>query len=140
MKIARDFHWEMGHRLPFHESGCANIHGHSYRLRVEIEGVCDANGMLMDYGDMKRLIMPVLDELDHAFLCDESDALMTDFLSGSGLKHKIVPFTSTAENLVVYLLDELWEVFDPWPQVHALNLRLRETEISYAEAGRERKR
>ncbi len=140
MRIARDFHWEMGHRLPFHESGCANIHGHSYRLRVEIEGVCDANGMLMDYGDMKRLIMPVLDELDHAFLCDEGDVLMGDFLAGSGLKHKIVPFTSTAENLVMYLLDELWEVFEPWPQVHALNLRLRETEISYAEAGRQRQR
>ena len=138
MKIARDFHWEMGHRLPFHESGCANIHGHSYRLRVEIDGTCDEHGMLMDYGDMKRLVMPVLDELDHSFLCDEGDDLMRGFLEGSGLKYKLVPFTSTAENLVLHLLDELWQVFEPWPRVSALTLRLQETEISFAEAGRSR--
>jgi 6-pyruvoyltetrahydropterin/6-carboxytetrahydropterin synthase len=138
MIIARDFHWEMGHRLPFHESGCANIHGHSYRLRVVIEGECDANGMLMDYGDMKRLVMPVIDELDHCFLCDESDTLMRDFLAGTSMKHKLVPFTSTAENLAVYLLDTLWEVFEPHARITALTLRLQETEISYAEVSRER--
>ncbi len=138
MKIARDFHWEMGHRLPFHESGCANIHGHSYRLRVEIEGVCDENGMLMDYGDMKRLVTPVLDQLDHCFLCDDGDALMLGFFEGSGMKYKVVPFTSTAENLVLYLLDELWRMFEPWSRIRALNLRLQETEISYAEVGRGR--
>jgi 6-pyruvoyltetrahydropterin/6-carboxytetrahydropterin synthase len=138
MRIARDFHWEMGHRLPFHQSGCANIHGHSYRLTVEIEGRCDDNGMLMDYGDMKRLIMPVIDELDHAFLCDDQDTLMMTFLSGSGLKHKVVPFTSTAENLTMFLLDEVWKLFEQRPEVNTLKLRLRETEISYAEAERSR--
>lgn len=138
LRIAREFHWEMGHRLPFHESGCANIHGHSYRLRVEIEGSCDENGMLMDYGDMKRLVMPVIDRFDHCFLCDENDELMKGFLSGSGLKHVVVPFTTTAENLVFYFLDELWNIFTPYPQVTALRLRLQETEISYAEADRSR--
>ncbi|MCZ7557659.1 MAG: 6-pyruvoyl tetrahydropterin synthase family protein [Bacteroidia bacterium] len=138
MRIARDFHWEMGHRLPFHQSGCANIHGHSYRLTVELTGRLDANGMLMDYGEMKRLIMPLIDELDHAFLCDDKDTLMLNFLSGSGLKYKIVPFTSTAENLSLYLLDELWKVFESKAEVTALKLRLRETEISYAEVERSR--
>ncbi len=26
MKIAKEFRWEMGHRLPFHEDKCKNIH------------------------------------------------------------------------------------------------------------------
>ncbi|MDT8325270.1 MAG: 6-carboxytetrahydropterin synthase [Bacteroidota bacterium] len=138
LKIAREFHWEMGHRLPFHTSGCANIHGHSYRMMVEIRGFCDENGMLMDYGEMKRLVAPLIDRFDHCFLCDDNDKLMKDFLAGTPFKHVIVPFTTTAENLVFHFLDELWNIFLPFQQVTGLRLRLQETEISYAEAERTR--
>lgn len=139
LKIARQFHWEMGHRLPFHTSGCANIHGHSYKLMVELEGYCDDNGMMMDYGDMKKLVMPVVDEFDHCFLCDANDRIMLPFLEMSGFKYKVVPFPTTAENLVFHFLETLWEVFSPFPQITGLKLRLQETDISYAEAERERK-
>jgi 6-pyruvoyltetrahydropterin/6-carboxytetrahydropterin synthase len=138
LRIARDFHWEMGHRLPFHTSGCANIHGHSYKLRVEIEGTCDNNGMMMDYGDMKKLVMPVIDEFDHCFLCDSNDSMMLGFLENSGLKYKVLPYTTTAEHLVFHFLDRLWELFSPYEQVSGLRLRLQETDISYAEAERRR--
>lgn len=138
LKIAREFHWEMGHRLPFHTSGCANIHGHSYKLWVEIEGYCDENGMLMDYGEMKSLVTPLIDQFDHCFLCDEADEVMRPFLAGTPFKHMLVPFTTTAENLVFHFLDELWNIFLPFQQVQALRLRLQETDISYAEAERVR--
>jgi 6-pyruvoyltetrahydropterin/6-carboxytetrahydropterin synthase len=136
LRIAREFHWEMGHRLPFHVSGCANIHGHSYKLWVEIEGQCDENGMLMDYGDMKRMVMPVIDEFDHCFLCDAADEVMLRFLDTTDFKYNIVPFTTTAENLVFYFLDRIWDLFSTHPRVSALRLRLQETDISYAEAER----
>ncbi len=138
LKIAREFHWEMGHRLPFHTSGCANIHGHSYKLWVEIEGYCDENGMLMDYGEMKRVVAPFIDQFDHCFLCDEADEVMRPFLAETPFKHKLVPFTTTAENLVFHFLDELWNIFKPFQQIQALRLRLQETDISYAEAERVR--
>ena len=38
MKIAKEFRWEMGHRLPEHFGLCKNIHGHSYKMVVEFEG------------------------------------------------------------------------------------------------------
>lgn len=138
LKIAREFHWEMGHRLPFHVSGCANIHGHSYKMWVEIEGHCDANGMMLDYGEMKQLVMPVIDEFDHCFLCDENDDVMLRFLKTTDFKFKVVSFTTTAENLVFHFLDSLWELFSGFPQVSGLRLRLQETDISYAEAERTR--
>ncbi|MBR9978603.1 MAG: 6-carboxytetrahydropterin synthase [Bacteroidetes bacterium] len=138
LRIAREFHWEMGHRLPFHLSGCANIHGHSYKLWVEIEGHCDANGMMIDYGEMKQLVMPVIDEFDHCFLCDENDDVMLRFLKTTNFKFKVVSFTTTAENLVFHFLDRLWELFSVFPQISGLRLRLQETDISYAEAGRTR--
>lgn len=136
LKIAREFHWEMGHRLPFHTSGCANIHGHSYRLWVEIEGRSDANGMMMDYGDMKKLVMPVVDEFDHCFLCDANDGVMLPFLQSAGMKYKVVPFTTTAEHLAFHFLDRLWELFQVHDNVIGLRVRLQETDISYAEAHR----
>jgi 6-pyruvoyltetrahydropterin/6-carboxytetrahydropterin synthase len=138
MIIARQFHWEMGHRLPFHTAGCANIHGHSYKLWVEIDGPCDANGMLMDYGEMKRRIQPVLDRFDHAFICDAGDNLMLTFLLTSGLKFLVVPFQTTAENLVQHLLELLWTEFDSHESLTRMTLRLQETEISYAQASRSR--
>ncbi len=49
-RIAKEFHWEMGHRLPFHQGGCQNIHGHSYTMRVEIIGTIDpATGMVIEH-------------------------------------------------------------------------------------------
>ena len=41
MKIAKEFNWEMGHRLPEHFGKCKNIHGHSYKMMVELEGDLD---------------------------------------------------------------------------------------------------
>jgi len=41
MKIAKEFKWEMGHRLPEHFGQCKNIHGHSYKMLVEFEGEID---------------------------------------------------------------------------------------------------
>ncbi len=138
-KIARQFFWEMGHRLPFHAGGCANIHGHSYKLWVELEGVSDENGMVMDYGEMKRLVRPLIERLDHAFLCDDRDEIMKSFLSATQFKVLYVPFTSTAENIAGFLADELWSLFGLLPGIHALRLRLQETDHSYAETIRHRK-
>ncbi len=49
MNISKEFNWDMSHRLPFHHGHCKNIHGHTYKLRVEIEGIMDKNGLVMDY-------------------------------------------------------------------------------------------
>ena len=38
MKVAKEFKWEMGHRLPEHFGNCKNIHGHSYKMIAEFEG------------------------------------------------------------------------------------------------------
>lgn len=138
IRIARQFHWEMGHRLPFHEGGCANIHGHSYTLWVEIEGTVDGHGMLMDYGDLKQIVQPLLEELDHSFACNESDALMADFLRTTPFKVVWFPFHTTAENLVEYLADRVWDRLGTFSAISALTLRLQETSISYAETRRQR--
>ena len=60
MKIAKEFHWEMGHRLPEHFGLCKNIHGHSYKMIVEFEGELDEQGMVIDFYDVEKIIAPII--------------------------------------------------------------------------------
>lgn len=131
--IAKDFYWEMGHRLPFHDGGCQNIHGHSYQMRVELEGECDSRGMVMDYFDMKAIIQPLVDTLDHSFLCDESDSVMCDFFAANPMNVCYVPFPTTAENIARYILGEIKPKFAAYPSLGRIAVRVHETQRTYAE-------
>jgi len=133
-RIAKYFHWEMGHRLPFHTGGCQNIHGHSYTMRVEVIGnVNPSTGMVMDYFDMKALVQPIVDTLDHSFLCDSSDTMLMDFFAVNPMKVNIIDMYSTAENIAFYILQQLIGEFSAFATVHTLTIRLCETEQTFAE-------
>lgn len=99
MKISKEFRWEMGHRLPFHEGLCKNLHGHSYFMIVEIEGELNENGMIIDFFDLGKAVKPIIDQFDHAFLCWEKDALVKEFLEKNNMKKVIVGYQSTVENI-----------------------------------------
>lgn len=134
-RIAKEFHWEMGHRLPFHQGGCQNIHGHSYTMRVEIVGTIDpATGMVIDYFDMKTLVQPLIDRLDHSFLLDSTDSILMEFFKNHPMKVNTVDFYSTAENIAHYMLRELIPGFEVFSNISELRIRLRETENTFAEA------
>jgi 6-pyruvoyltetrahydropterin/6-carboxytetrahydropterin synthase len=132
-RIAKDFRWEMGHRLPFHNGGCQNIHGHSYRMRVTIEGTMDDNGMVLDYFDMKAIVDPIVQRVDHSFLCDNRDEQMLAFFRDNPLKHVIVPFRTTAENITAWFLELVAAELRQFPNIKTLTIRLYETERTYAE-------
>lgn len=106
-QISTTYRWEMGHRLPGHTGGCQNLHGHSYRLEVEICGELGENGMLIDFFDVNAMLQPLLDELDHAFLCDHRDVELQAFISAQGWKLKVIPYPSTAENLCRLFTEQL---------------------------------
>ena len=133
VRIAKEFHWEMGHRLPFHTGGCQNIHGHSYRMRVELEGTVDENGMVLDYFDLKEIVEPIIERIDHSFLCDSNDMQMLDFFAHNPLKHVVVPFRTTAENITAWMIEEIGERLSTSHNITQLSIRLMETERVYAE-------
>ncbi len=133
MTVACEFRWEMGHRLPTHPGGCRNVHGHSYRARVEAEGTVQANGMVIDFFDLKGIVDPILEEWDHAFLCEQSDRDLLTFLQTHGLKHAVIPFPSTAENLVSHLLKTIASRLPADVAVTSLRVRVQETATNFAE-------
>ena len=48
-RVTCTFSFEAAHRLPWHPGKCRNLHGHSYRLDVSVEGPLDANGVVLDF-------------------------------------------------------------------------------------------
>ena len=131
MKIAKEFRWEMGHRLRFHEGKCKNLHGHSYKLLVEIEGDLEGFGMVMDYYDMKKIIGPIVDELDHAFLVNKDDKELIKSLEKMNSDKVVVEFETTAENICGYFLDKIKKSDLP-SNVKKIKVMVYETENTYA--------
>lgn len=132
MKIAKEFTWEMGHRLPFHEGKCRNLHGHSYKCMIELGGEPDMNGMVLDYYDMKKVIEPILDELDHSFMVFNGDKELIEVLDKLNSKKVVVNFQTTAENICIYLLEKI-KSSDMPTNIRSLKVRVLETENTYAE-------
>ena len=132
MKIAKEFRWEMGHRLPEHFGLCKNIHGHSYKMIVEFEGELDKNQMVIDYYDVEKIINPVIEKLDHAFMVNIEDNIVIEFLEKMNSKKVVVGFNTTAENICNYLLSEIKKCSLP-SNISNIKVRVYETQFDYAE-------
>ncbi|MCL4548338.1 MAG: 6-carboxytetrahydropterin synthase [Bacteroidetes bacterium] len=132
MKIAKEFTWEMGHRLTFHKGKCKNLHGHSYKCMVELTGEPDQNGMVLDYYDVKKIIEPLIEELDHSFMVFSSDKELIQTLQKLKSHYVIVDFETTAENICNYLLDKI-KLSNLPKNISGLKVRVFETENTYAE-------
>lgn len=52
------------HFIPHHDK-CSRLHGHSYILRLRLEGDIGANGMVMDFVALKKQLKAFVDEFDH---------------------------------------------------------------------------
>jgi 6-pyruvoyltetrahydropterin/6-carboxytetrahydropterin synthase len=50
---------------------CEDLHGHNFKVDVTVEGrTLSPEGLLIDFRDLKRWTVEVLDELDHKYLND----------------------------------------------------------------------
>ena len=132
MKIAKEFRWEMGHRLQCHKGKCYNLHGHSYKLIVEFSGGITEEGMVLDYFDVKEIIAPLVDELDHSVIISSKDLELKEAIQKLNSAHVIVDFESTAENLCHYFLNKIKAEKLP-PNITNIKVRVCETENTYAE-------
>lgn len=132
MKIAKEFRWEMGHRLQCHKGKCINLHGHSYKLLVEFTGGIEDNGMVLDYFDVKEIIGPIVEELDHSVIISNKDVALKEAIQKLNSDHILVDFETTAENICHYFLDKIKEADLP-SNITDIMVKVFETENTYAE-------
>ena len=81
-----------GHYLRNYHGKCENPHGHNYKVRVTLSGAeLDATGLLLDFKQLKQVMRPVIDRIDHQML------------------NELEPFTTvnpSAENIARYFYEQ----------------------------------
>ncbi len=139
IRITKEFKFETAHSLPGYDGLCKNIHGHSYELLVTVAGypIEEKNhpkrGMVMDFGDLKKIVRKVIVEpFDHALVLrsDVSKTLITE-LKKNYEKVILLNYQPTSEMM---LDDFARRIQTELPNhVELKYLLLRETVTSYAE-------
>jgi 6-pyruvoyltetrahydropterin/6-carboxytetrahydropterin synthase len=99
---------------------------------VELEGEVDESGMVMDYYDLKKIIEPLVEKLDHAFMVYREDKEIITLLEKMNSKMVVVDFQSTVENICTYFLNEIKKITLPG-NVKEVSVRIYETADDYAE-------
>jgi 6-pyruvoyltetrahydropterin/6-carboxytetrahydropterin synthase len=91
-EVTVDAGFSSGHYLRNYQGKCENPHGHNYKVRVTLEGESlDDTGLLLDFKQLKHILRPVVEYLDHQMIND------------------LEPFTTlnpSAENLARYFFDK----------------------------------
>lgn len=96
-----------GHRVYQHESKCAHLHGHNYRVHFTVEAPqLDKIGRVMDFSVIKeKLCMWLEDNWDHKFLVWEQDPWAIILKETDPEGTIVVGFNPTAENMAQYLVE-----------------------------------
>jgi len=96
-----------GHRVYGHESKCAHLHGHNYRIHLTVEAdELDSVGRVMDFSAIKEHLCYWLeDNWDHKFLVWAKDPFATTLKEIDPDGTVVVDFNPTAENMGQHLIE-----------------------------------
>jgi 6-pyruvoyltetrahydropterin/6-carboxytetrahydropterin synthase len=120
--IMKEFSFEASHQLIGLPEGhkCSNVHGHSYRVRVELSDLPDAIGFIRDYRDLDDFKRYIDQEIDHRHLNEVIPAPPNGSMNNT-----------TAEHLAFYFYQ--W-CRGRWPEVVAVHVsETKKTWASYRE-------
>lgn len=107
MITATRYHdFSAGHVVTGHESKCAHLHGHNYRVTFEIAGELDSVGRVLDFSVIKTRLCAWLEtNWDHRFLVYGDDDRALRLIEMDVLGTILVPFNPTAENMAQHLVE-----------------------------------
>ena len=77
VELSHKFSFDSAHSLPNvpEDHKCRRLHGHTFHVEVLVQGtVGETSGWVMDYGQLKEVVRPVIALLDHRHL-NEIDGL-----------------------------------------------------------------
>lgn len=117
ISVTKIFEFAAAHCLPNHEGLCQNLHGHGFRLEIEVTGQVKTEGpetgMIIDFSDLKEIVNDlIISRLDHSYLNDK-------FAN---------PTAETMVERIADLLQSEWIL-----SCSLVRVRLWETPTSYAE-------
>lgn len=108
-KIERYHDISCGHRVYGHESKCAHLHGHNYRIHFTVqndEKQLDLLGRVLDFSVIKSRLCAWLENWwDHKMLIWEDDPIGLELCDIDPDGIVLVPFNPTAENMAQHLVE-----------------------------------
>jgi len=114
MKVGVEgFTFDSSHYTKGSSEKCLNLHGHTFRLDVEIEGEIDPQtGMIIDFTILKNAVKEILSDYDHKLVIPKKDE---DNIILSGPFHKSIKTIdypeATTEYLALDIAKRLYERF-----------------------------
>ncbi len=103
MEIRWEKTFDSAHRLWQHSEKCRFLHGHTYKVKVRATGDLNKWGMVADFGDLKELIVNLL---DHKIILFKDDPIVEGLKK---LEQRIILLdrNPTAENLAIFIASRL---------------------------------
>lgn len=148
IKITKEFTWSMAHMLANHSGKCRNIHGHTYKMAVEVMrkegGLIQAPGnsdhrMVLDFSQVKSIVKElIVDKYDHCFIywAESTDPLEHDIAQVlKKYDRKIVEtrYRPTAEEMAIHFKEIINTKMEPMG-ICVSKLTIWETPTSFATA------
>ncbi len=114
-RVSKEFSFDMAHILDGHDGKCRNLHGHTYKLQVEVSSDLyqqgPKKGMVMDFADLKDIVKTlILEPMDHAFIYDtnsERECKIAALLNELDSKTFGMPSRTTAEEMARFIFNRL---------------------------------
>ena len=139
IRVTRKFTFEMAHALWQYDGPCRNIHGHSYKLYVTVQGKTNEDisntklGMVLDFSDLKEIVnREVVDYFDHSVtISSRAGKPKIDHAKEMFEKFYVVDYQPTCENLVLNMSDRIKKNLPG--HLKLFSLKLCETATSFAE-------
>ena len=140
IRLTKQFSFEAAHSLEGYDGACSQIHGHSYRLEVTVEGTPlesaghPKDGMVMDFGVLKSIVnREIVNRLDHSFTIrrTEQNGELIEMLQRHYTNIHVVDYQPTSENMLIDMAARLTPVMPEG--VRLCKLTLYETATSKAE-------
>ncbi len=111
MKLTKIFTFDSAHFLPNYHGKCENMHGHTYKMEVTIEGKPNPDdGMILDFKKLKEIVNEkVIENLDHKLLNDIVENPSAEFLAiwvwdqlKNDLNLKQIKIYETSDSYITY--------------------------------------
>ncbi len=69
IRVSKDYlGFAAAHFTCFDNDQCERLHGHNYRIAVEVEDELKSDWMIFDFIELKQMVKGIADELDHHML------------------------------------------------------------------------
>lgn len=69
--VTKEFTFSAAHFLTKYHGKCEQLHGHNYRLQVTATGALNADDLVVDFVELKKVVQDkIISQLDHTHLND----------------------------------------------------------------------